>query len=166
ERAVRVVSRERDGVVTRVDGADHDDLAVGLEREVLRFGVIRPELRGDLAARTRTEARIEAAARVVANEAEVPVTGIEGETPDHDAPVGLDREPGALVVAPREVRGEPAVTVERPVETAVGVVPSDSEVPVAAVVAVAGDDDLAVGLQRDRVAPVAAPTDVRRDDTV
>ena len=150
------------GDAADAEGGPHgDDLAVGREGAV-DTDLVRGEqghVRGLHAA--AREAGVERAVRVVAGEREC----VGGLSDRHDPAVGLNRDAVAEVV-PAEVGGLPAVAAERRVERAVGVVAGQLEVAreVGAEAvgprAVTGDDDPAVGLDRDPFAGVVRAAEV------
>jgi hypothetical protein len=138
-----------------------DDHAAALERGVLR-GLLLAEARDLLA--VAVEARVEPAVDGVAREGEVAVADavvvVAGPDGD-DLAVALDQDRRRRFRA-AEVRAQLAVTRERPVELAVRVVAGEAEVGCApAEPDLPGDDDPAVGLDRDRL-PSASKSVITR----
>ena len=141
----------RDGHVLATGLAGDDDLAVGLQRR--REAVVGAAEVGP-GCPVAVEARVEGAVRVQSRDREVVVAGAR----DDDLPVRLHQDRvGDVEAAVAEDLLAGAVgpaRVEARVERSVGVEARDRDVEVH--VRVAGDDDLAVGLQRRRIGGVEA----------
>ncbi len=94
---------------------------------------------------------------MVAHQGKVIVTAVVAEPRDEDLAIGLHSDTTPLVGARPDVRGDLAIAIEGGIEAAIGVVAHQGEVGVAAVTAIPGDEDPAVGLHGDAVAGVIPP---------
>ena len=150
QQAVRVVAGEREVVVRRrEDRAGGDDLAVGLERDLRHSRLVGiGECCRDLAA--IAEGGVQRAVRVVAGEREVRAAPARGDDP----PVRCEHERGSGGYARPEWCCDRAAGAEARVERAIRRVADDCELVFARLVdRGAGDEDLAVGLERDGSGP-------------
>ena len=138
-------------------GAGDDDAAVVLLGDAVADVVARADRHRDHA--ITAERRVEDSHRGEPDRKDVVVTVVGGTTHEHVAVGGL-HDPTTLVAGPRpDVGGPDAITVEGGVESAVGVEAQDEDVVVAAVVATAGDQQVAVRGDVEAVAVVVSRAD-------
>jgi hypothetical protein len=161
ERAVGVEAGERPGAEVGpvfAGEADHDDLAVALDRDPVR-PVLEAIERSRLLA-VAGEARVERAVRVVAGDREEATLRCGA---DHDdLAVALERHPSRPVVEATEVGPLLAVPGEARVQRPVGVVAGEGEVVVTVKGVGTDRHDLAIGLVGGRCRAAQTEAEVSR----